>query len=192
MKAIEQILSFVMEIEKLKAVLRKTKPVGLDRYENSAEHSWHICLTALMLKDYANEPVDIDRVIKMLLIHDIGEIDTGDTIIYQSETVELKTQELAGLKRVFAMLPDNHGEEYIALWQEFEAGESIEARFAKAIDRVPPILHNLNREGESWKKHGISKEQVFSVNQRIAKGSEALWEVISNELYKAIDQGHLK
>ncbi len=191
MQEIEQILNFVVEIEKLKGVLRKTRPVGLDRYENSAEHSWHICLTALMLKDYANETVDINRVIKMLLIHDIGEIDAGDTIIYQSEAAELKAQEAQGFERIFAMLPNESGAEFVQLWHEFEAGESADACFAKAIDRVPPILHNLHREGESWKKHGISKEQVFGVNQRIALGSEALWSVVSKKLEKAAEEGYL-
>ena len=105
MKEIEQVLDFIVEIEKLKNVHRKTRPVGLERYENSAEHSWHVCLSALMLKDFANQPVDIDRVIKMLLIHDLGEIDAGDTIIYAGETAELKAIEAAGLQRVIEMLP---------------------------------------------------------------------------------------
>jgi putative hydrolase of HD superfamily len=192
MKAIEDILSFVVEIEKLKAVQRKTMPVGLDRYENSAEHSWHICMTALMLKDYANEPVNIDRVIKMLLIHDIGEIDVGDTIIYESETQALKQQELEAIKRIFGLLPDNMAEEFVALWQEFEVGETADASFAKAIDRVPPVLHNLHGDGHSWKKHGITKEQVFGLNKRMAKGSEALWSVMKQKLEEGVEQGILK
>lgn len=192
MQQIEQILSFVVEIEQLKNVLRKTKPVGLSRYENSAEHSWHICLTALMFKDYANEPVDIDRVIKMLLIHDIGEIDVGDTIIYQSETAELKAKELAAITRIFELLPPGMAQTYIDLWTEFEAGETADASFAKAIDRVPPLLHNLHGDGHSWKAHGISQAQVFSLNQRIAKGSNALWEVLSKKLDQAVDEGVLR
>ncbi len=187
MAAIESTLSFIIEIEKLKAVLRKTKPVGLSRYENSAEHSWHVCISALMLKDFANEPVDIDRVIKMLLIHDLGEIDAGDTIIYNSETDALKNEEAEGVKRIFSMLPDNLGNQFIDLWYEFEAGETNDARFAKAIDRVPPLLHNLHGGGHSWKKHNITKEQIFSVNERIKLGSEALWSVLSNQLNEAID-----
>ena len=117
MQAIEDILNFVVEIEKLKAIQRKTKPVGLDRYENSAEHSWHICLTALMLKDYANEPVNIDRVIKMLLIHDIGEIDVGDTIIYKSETQALKQQSF-DLCFTDMRLPDGNGLDIVRLIQK--------------------------------------------------------------------------
>ena len=190
--AIRQILDFIVEIEKLKGVIRKTRPVGLDRYENSAEHSWHVCLSALMLKDYANDDVDIDRVIKMLLIHDLGEIDAGDTIIYASETQAIKDEEEAGIKRVLNILPDDKADEYLMLWQEFEAGETIDSKYAKAIARVPTLLHNLHGDGHSWSKHNISKEQVFSVNKRIAKGSEKLWEVLEQELEDAVESGILK
>lgn len=192
MQEIEQILSFMVEIEKLKDVQRKTKPVGLARYENSAEHSWHVCLSALMLHKYANEPVDINRVIKMLLIHDLGEIDAGDTIIYASETPENKAFEQAGIERVFALLPAGEAEPYLTLWTEFEAGETSDAKFAKAIDRVPPLLHNLHGEGHSWKDNQVAKEKVFSVNSRIAQGSAALWEVMSAKLDTAVKQGLLR
>jgi putative hydrolase of HD superfamily len=144
-----------------------------------------------MLKDYANENIDIDRVIKMLLIHDLGEIDAGDTIIYESETPAIKVKELAGIKRILAVLPESKGEEYLALWLEFESGETADSIYAKAIDRVPPLLHNLYGNGHSWNKHGIQKEQVFTVNQRIANGSEDLWEVMKIELEKAVEKGIL-
>ncbi len=193
MKEITQILDFIVEIEKLKSVIRNTRPVGLERYENSAEHSWHVCLSALMLKDYANEPVDINRVIKMLLIHDLGEIDAGDTIIYASETTENKQNEEAGLKRVFDLLPDGLGEEYLSLWHEFEAGETAESKYAKAIDRVPPILHNLQGNGHSWKKHNIPKEKVFSLNgHRISDGSQQLWDTLEVKLQQGVIDGLLK
>ena len=192
LKEIQQTLNFIVEIEKLKDVYRKTRPVGLDRYENSAEHSWHVCLSALMLKDHANEEIDIDRVIKMLLIHDLGEIDAGDTIIYESEAQAVKDEEEAGIRRILGILPANKSEEYIALWLEFEAGETSDSKYAKAIDRVPPILHNLHGDGHSWKKYSISKEKVFSVNKRIAKGSEALWEVLEQGLEDAVERGILK
>lgn len=189
---IEQTLSFIVEIEKLKDVYRKTRPVGLDRYENSAEHSWHVCLSALMLKDYANEPIDIDRVIKMLLIHDLGEIDAGDTIIYASETQALKDEEAEGVRRILGLLPDGKLDEYMALWFEFEAGETADSKFAKAIDRVPPLLHNLHGEGHSWKTHKVPKEKVFALNSRIGEGSQALWEVIEKQLEGAVSSGLLK
>lgn len=193
MEKIIQILDFMVEIEKLKSVIRKTRPVGLQRYENSAEHSWHVCLSALMLKDYANEKIDINRVIKMLLIHDLGEIDAGDTIIYASETVENKQEEEAGVKRLLSILPEGQGDEYLVLWREFEAGETADSQYAKAIDRVPPLLHNINGDGHSWKTHSVPKEKVFDLNgKRISAGSHQLWEVIELKLQQAAVDGLLK
>jgi putative hydrolases of HD superfamily len=192
MNPIESILNFIVEIEKLKDVQRKTRPVGLDRFENSAEHSWHVCLCALMLKDYANEPVDIDRVIKMLLIHDLGEIDAGDTIVYDSDSSEVKDKESAGISRVLNLLPEEESAQYLSLWHEFESGDSADSRYAKAIDRVPPLLHNLHGNGHSWKAHQISKQQVFDINSRIALGSSALWAILNTRLEQAVDDGLLK
>ncbi|AQS37817.1 putative HD superfamily hydrolase [Shewanella psychrophila] len=189
---IEKVLSFIVEIEKLKDVKRKTRPVGLDRYENSAEHSWHVCISALMLKEFADKPINIDRVIKMLLIHDLGEIDAGDTIIYQSETQEMKQKEAAGLKRILDILPEGQADTYMDLWYEFELGETADASFAKAIDRVPPLLHNLHGEGHSWRDNNVPKEKVFSVNRRIAKGSEGLWSSLENKLSGAVETGLIK
>ncbi|MEJ2405303.1 MAG: HD domain-containing protein [Candidatus Thiodiazotropha sp.] len=192
MEDIEKILSFIVEIEKLKDVHRKTKPVGLQRFENSAEHSWHVCLTALMLKDFANDEIDINRVIKMLLIHDLGEIDAGDTIIYSSETDEIKAEEAAGISRLLNILPDGMENEFLDLWHEFESGETANSRFAKAIDRVPPLLHNIHGGGHSWKKHEITKDKVFSINQRIEAGSKELWVVMRSKLEEAVDNGILE
>lgn len=192
MESIEKVLNFIVEIEKLKDVHRKTRPVGLERYENSAEHSWHVCLSALMLRDYANDEIDIDRVIKMLLIHDLGEIDAGDTIIYHSETQQLKDKEAAGVKRILNLLPEGKAEEYMSLWYEFEAGESPDSKYAKAIDRVPPLLHNLYGNGHSWRDNNVPKEKVFSLNSRIANGSEKLWSVLEGKLENAVESGLLK
>lgn len=192
MSPIENILSFIVEIEKLKGVLRKTKPVGLERYENSAEHSWHVCISALMLKDYANDEINIDRVIKMLLIHDLCEIDAGDTIIYASETKAVKKEEYAGLKRILNLLPSDIAPEYEALWLEFEAGDSSDSIYAKAIDRVPPILHNLHGNAHSWRDNNISENMIMDVNSRIAKGSSELWATIRAQLEIAFDSGILK
>lgn len=192
LKEIEQILNFIIEIEKLKDVHRKTRPVGMDRYENSAEHSWHVCLSALMLKDYANEAIDINRVMKMLLIHDLGEIDAGDTIIYDSESEELKNKEAEGVKRILKLLPSKTSEEYINLWHEFEAGKTTESIYAKAIDRIPPLLHNLYGDGHSWNEHNIPKEKVFAINSRINNGCSEVWKIIETKLNEAFDQGILK
>ncbi|QUM81258.1 HD domain-containing protein [Moritella sp. 5] len=189
---IEKVLNFIVEIEKLKGVLRKTQPVGLDRYENSAEHSWHVCISALMLKDYADDEINIDRVIKMLLLHDLGEIDAGDTIVYAAETAENKANEASGINRLLNILPAEQAKDYIELWHEFELGVTADSVYAKAIDRVPPLLHNIHGEGHSWKAHNISKEQVFSVNSRIGKGSKQLWTSLEQKLEKAVSQGLLK
>ncbi len=192
MKKIENILKFIIEIEKLKDVHRKTKPVGLDRYENSAEHSWHVCLSALMLKSYANEKINIDRVIKMLLIHDLGEIDVGDTIVYASETKEQKNKEAAGVSRVLSFLSESDQKDYMALWFEFESGGTPDSKFAKAIDRIPPLFHNLHSNGHTWKKNNITKEKVFSLNSRINDGSQELWKSIKSKLEDAVSNGILK
>jgi len=192
METIENVIQFIIEIEKLKDVHRKSKPVGLDRYENSAEHSWHVCLSALMLKDYANEDINIDRVIKMLLIHDLGEIDAGDTVVYSSETKENKKKEAAGVERVLSFLSKSKRKEYMDLWYEFESGESPDSKYARAIDRVPPLLHNMHSEGHTWKKNNISKEQVFALNSRINEGSTELWKSIKSKLESAVVNGILK
>lgn len=192
LKEVTQILDFMVEIEKLKGVLRKSRPVGLKRHENSGEHSWHVCVSALMLKDYADEAINIDRVIRMLLIHDLGEIDAGDKIVYESETTEQKNKEWNGVKRVLDMLPNQQGEEYLALWEEFELGESADAKYAKAIDRIPPLLHNINDDGYGWKKHNIPKEKVLNFNQqRISAGGEKIWEGVEAKLQQAIVDGIL-
>ncbi len=192
MNQIEQTLHFIVEVEKLKNILRKTKPVGLDRYENSAEHSWHVCLSALMLKDYADEEINIDRVIKMLLIHDLGEIDAGDMIVYASESKQVKAEEFEGIKRVFNLLPKQQADEYIDLWLEFETGETADANYAKAIDRIPPLLHNIHGNGHSWKEHQVPKEKVFELNKRhINHGSHQLWDIIEQKLEQAVDDGLL-
>lgn len=192
MSSIENVLDFIVEIEKLKGVLRKTKPVGLDRYENSAEHSWHVCISALMLKDYANEEINIDRVIKMLLIHDLCEIDAGDTIVYSSGSDAVKKKEFEGLKRVMNILPPVAAQEYEELWLEFEAGETSDSIYAKAIDRVPPILHNLYGGGHSWRENNITESQIMNVNSRIGKGSSELWSSISVKLNEAFERGILR
>ncbi|MGL1891583.1 MAG: HD domain-containing protein [Spirochaetaceae bacterium] len=192
MEEIDRVLNFIVEIEKLKNVLRKSKPVGCNRFENSAEHSWHVCLSALMLKDYANEDINIDRVIKMLLIHDLGEIDSGDKIIYESETLDNKEVEANGVKRLLNMLPEGMADIYVPLWYEFEEGKTIDSKYAKAIDRVPPLFHNLLGNGHTWKEHNISKTQVYTLNERISLGSKKLWEVIKVKLDLGVKQGLLK
>lgn len=188
---ITQVLTFITEIEALKNVLRKSRPVGLQRYENSAEHSWHVCLTALLLKDYANEPVNIDRVIRMMLVHDLGEIDAGDTLVYAGETPEIKAKEKAGVARLLGLLPAVQAAELQALWDEFDAGISSDARYARAIDRIPPLLQNLHGDGHSWRQNAILPERILGLNARIGEGSEAVWNVIRARLEQAFAEGIL-
>lgn len=190
-KEIEKIFAFIVEIDKLKNILRKTRPVGLDRYENSAEHSWHVCLAALMLKDYSNETIDIDRVIRMLLIHDLGEVDTGDTIVFQDAQEEIKSKESDCIHRIFGLLPSDKTDEFVALWKEFEFGETADAKFARAIDRITPVLHNLHGNLHSWKENNIPVEKVIQVNSSIKHGSEMLWEIIESKLNKVATSGAL-
>ncbi len=192
MNQVTQILDFMVEIEKLKGVLRKSRPVGFERYENSAEHSWHVCISALMLKDFADQPINIDRVIKMLLLHDLGEIDAGDKIVYAADNQEQKSKEWQCVQRLFAMLPEHQRQDFLVLWEEFENGDTPDAKFAKAIDRIPPLLHNINDNGHGWKKHNISKEQVLELNsQRITAGGEKIWAAVAAKLEQAIAEGIL-
>jgi putative hydrolase of HD superfamily len=187
----QQIVDFILELEKLKGVTRKTRPLGLDRYENSAEHSWQIALLAASLAQYAETEVDIDRVIGMLLVHDIGEIDTGDTMIYVEEGwVERKAAELVAARRIFGLLPEPQGAKFLALWLEFETAETPEARFAHAVDRAMPVLLNLASEGQSWRENGISHERVVRrVGPPIKAGCPALWDYLEARLEDVRERG---
>ena len=180
----QQIVDFVLELDKLKAVTRKTRPLSLDRYENPAEHSWQIAMLAASLVPHAAEPIDIDRVIRMLLVHDIGEIDTGDTIAYAiGGWTERKAAELAAVTRIFGLLPEKQRDGYLALWREFEAGETAESKFANAADRAMPVLLNLANNGQSWRENGITYERVVArVSAQIRSGCPALWDYLEVRL----------
>jgi putative hydrolase of HD superfamily len=184
-------IDFVMELDRLKAVTRKVKPTGLDRYENSAEHSWQIALLAAALAPLADAPVDVDRVIRMLLVHDIGEIDTGDTIVFaEGGWEERKAAEQAAVTRIFGHLPDGGGDPFLELWREFEAAETPEGRFANAVDRAMPALLNLANEGQSWRENGISYARVIArIGPPIEAGCPALWAYMVPRLAEARDKG---
>src|SRR5215831_11102648 len=187
----QQIVDFILELDKLKGVTRKIKPLGLDRYENSAEHSWQLAILAISLQDYAESPIDIDRVIRMLLVHDVGEIDTGDTIAFAEGGWEnRKAAELAAVRRIFGILPDNQGEGFVALWQEFENSETPESLFANAVDRAMPVLLNLANNGQSWRENGISYERVVRrIAPPIKRGCPALWRYLEVRLEEARHKG---
>ena len=180
----QQVVDFVLELDKLKGVTRKTRPLGLQRYENSAEHSWQIALLAAAMAEHAETPLDVDRVIGMLLVHDIGEIDAGDTMVYaEGGWAELKAAEAAAVERIFGMLPAAQGARFLALWREFEAGETPEARFAHAADRAMPVLLNLANGGQSWRENGITYERVVGrVGPPIRAGCPALWAYLEQRL----------
>lgn len=180
-------VEFILEVDKLKTVLRKTKAAHVDRYENSAEHSWQIALFALNLREYAKEPVDIDKVIRMLLIHDLGEIDTGDTIVYaEGDAAEREVEELAAIRRILGLLPQPQADELLALWQEFEARRTPEARYARAVDRLMPIVLNLRSGGQSWRENGVRKQQVLDMAVgKIDDGCPAVASWLRQELDRA-------
>jgi putative hydrolase of HD superfamily len=185
------VIDFVLELEKLKSVTRKVRPRALSRYENSAEHSWQIALFAFALLPYAPEPVDINRVVMMLLVHDVGEIDTGDTLAFvEGGWEQRKLDERAAVGRIFGMLPDSEASPLLALWEEFEGGTTAEAKFANAIDRAMPVLLNLENEGQSWRENGISYERVVRrVRSQIETGCPALWCYLESRLRQAAASG---
>lgn len=187
----QQIVDFILEIDKLKGVTRKVKPLGLERYENSAEHSWQLALMASSLSHLAGDPVNLDHVIRMLLVHDIGEIDTGDTMAFvEGGWQERKRDELAAVTRIFTLLPEPRASEFLSLWQEFEAGETAESRFANAVDRAMPVLLNLNNNGQSWIENGITHERVVKrVRAQIEAGCPSLWSYLEPRLQAAFDAG---
>lgn len=187
----QPIVDFILELEKLKGVTRKTRPLGLDRYENSAEHSWQIALLAASLAPFAAGEIDVDRVIAMLLVHDIGEIDTGDTMVFvEGGWTERKAAERAAVERIFGLLPSVQAERFLALWREFEEVATAEARFANAVDRAMPVLLNLANDGQSWRENGISYERVVSrVAPPIQAGCPALWDYLEPRLEEARRQG---
>jgi putative hydrolase of HD superfamily len=187
----QQIIDFILEMEKLKGATRKTRPLGLDRYENSAEHSWQLALFAISLGRFAESPVDMNRVVRMLLVHDIGEIDTGDTIVFAEDGwADRKAAEQAAVKRIFGLLTEDQAAEFLSLWQEFEQAETAEALFAHAVDRAMPVLLNLANEGQSWRENGISYERVVHrIEPPIKAGCPELWNYLAVRLEEARNKG---
>jgi putative hydrolase of HD superfamily len=189
----ERQIQFILEIDKLKTVLRRTYLIHEDRSENTAEHSWHLAIMAILLAEHANEPVNVPRVVKMVLIHDIVEIDAGDTYFYDTTAALDKSQrEQAAADRLFGILPPDQGNELRELWEEFEACETADARFALALDRFMPQLHNYHTHGRSWTEHGITAERVLERNASMAEGSARLWECARSLLDDAVAKGFLQ
>jgi putative hydrolase of HD superfamily len=187
MSGILRKIDFILELEKLKGILRKTRPVGLDRYENSAEHSWQTSLTALVLLDEAPTDIDALKVLKMLLIHDVVEIDAGDVFVYDTAArLAVAQQEAEAAKRIFGMLDSPLGDELLSLWHEFEDRETAESKFAKAVDRINPVLQNLSSQGQSWVENSISRERVLAMNSEIQAASPELWSVLEKRINESL------
>ncbi len=172
-------LAFLREIDRLKTVIRQSPILDRSRRENSAEHSWHLAMYALILEDHAGEGVDVSRVIEMLLLHDIVEVDVGDNPIHLSSANSAQSElETVAAVRLFGMIPGQQGMDLLALWQEFEAAETLDARFAKALDRAQPLLANVATGGGTWSESGVSLDQVLHrYGPAIAAGSPTLWAV---------------
>ncbi|EMN7215403.1 HD domain-containing protein [Vibrio vulnificus] len=194
MERLNKQLALLMELDKLKSVLRRTRVKSADkRLENSAEHSWHVALMALLMEEHANEPVNIGRVVKMLLLHDVVEIDAGDTFVYDAVASEQQAEkELAAAQRLFGMLPADQGEDLLQLWLEFEAAQTADAKFGKALDRIIPMLLNYHNHGQSWQEHGVTRQQALTVNQKIDLGSHVLWDKAQEIIEQATQNGWLK
>jgi putative hydrolases of HD superfamily len=186
-------LTFLLEIDRLKRILRRTSIVGGDRRENSAEHSWHLAVMAMALAEYANEPINLLHTIKLLLVHDIVEIDAGDTFAYDVQAnLDKEAREQAAADRIFGLLPDDQRDELRALWEEFDARESPEARFANALDRMMPSLQNYQNGGGTWRAAGVDREAVYRRLQPIEDGSQTLWDYVETMLDDAFVRGLIR
>ncbi|SFT98685.1 putative hydrolases of HD superfamily [Algoriphagus locisalis] len=188
-----QQVAFIKEIDKLKYIQRKTRLFKSDRQENDAEHSWHLAMMTIVLAEHSDKPIDVLKVVKMVLIHDIVEIDAGDTFIYDSTKNHTNTEEeLLAAKRIFGLLPKEQAEEFIAVWEEFEAGETDEAKFAKAMDRFEPLLQNTSNNGGTWAEYDVPYQQVYDKKKAIREGSTAIWNYAENLINESLEKGILK
>jgi len=192
MSRLAQQIAFLLEIDQLKEIRRQNYTIRGRRQETDAEHAWHVTIMAVLLAEHANTPVDLLRVVKMLLIHDLVEIDAGDTFAY--DTAGAATQharEARAADRIYPLLPADQAAEYRALWDEFEARTTAEAKYAHAMDRVLPIFLNNATEGAAWKKHGVTADRVLSRNRHAAEGCAALWAEAEREIARAVAAGNL-
>lgn len=187
-----QQIQFIIEIDKLKGILRQTLLTDASRQENSAEHSWHIALMAVLLAEYAPQPIDVLRVMKMLLIHDLVEIDAGDTFCYDTAAHHDKAaREEAAAQRLFGVLPDDQRDDLRSLWDEFEARNTPDAQFAAALDRIQPFLHNQQTEGGTWRLHGIRRSQVMQRMAPVKDGIPDLWDWLEAAIDGCVEEGWL-
>lgn len=185
-------IDFIKEIDKVKYIQRKTKLFNSNRNENDAEHSWHLAMMAIVLAQHSNEPIDILKVIKMVLIHDIVEIDAGDTFIYDTQKSHSNTdEERVAANRIFGLLPEKQAKELIEIWEEFEAGQTKEAKFAKAMDRLEPLLQNTSNNGGTWNEFGVKYHTVYEKKKVIKNGSDTIWNYAENLINESVKKGIL-
>ena len=192
MERLEKQMEFILEVDKVKKIVRQTYLSDASRKENDAEHSWHLALMAVLLKEYSNEEVDLAKVIPMVLIHDLVEIDAGDTYAYDEAGAKTKRErETKAADRIFGLLPSNQGTWLRELWEEFEAYETAEAKFAHVLDNAQPLLLNDASNGRSWAEHGVHKSQIYKRNEHTAEGSREIWEYMQQLIDKHIQLGHV-
>lgn len=186
-------VAFIKEIDKLKYIQRKTKLFNSDRHENDAEHSWHLAMMTIILAEHSDKPIDVLKVVKMVLIHDIVEIDAGDTFIYDTVKNHTNTdEELLAAQRIFGLLPFAQAEEFIAIWQEFEDGITDEAKFAKTMDRFEPLLQNTSNNGGTWAEFDVPYQKVYDKKVAIKDGSAKIWNYAENLINESVEKGILK
>lgn len=186
-------VDFIKEIDKLKYIQRKTRLFNSDRHENDAEHSWHLAMMTIVLAEHSDVPVDVLKVLKMVLIHDIVEIDAGDTFIYDTQKNHTNTnEELVAAKRIFGLLPEKQADEFIAIWEEFEEGTTNEAKFARAMDRFEPLLQNTSNDGGTWVEFDVNYQKVYDKKKAIKNGSTTIWNYAEDLINQSVDKGILK
>lgn len=193
MTRLEQQLAFSCELDKLKNVLRQSLLMDASRRENSAEHSWHLATLAVLLVEHAAEPIDLLRVLKMLLVHDVVEIDAGDTFAY--DTVNAATQherEQRAAERLFGLLPEEQGSKLLTLWEEFELRETPESKYANALDRLQPLMQNFYSGGKSWKAHNVRREQVIARMEPVRTGIPSAWPTVMKIIEDACAAGFVR
>lgn len=192
MDRLDKQIDFVLEVDKVKNILRQTHITGYQRQENDAEHSWHMALMIYLLKEYANREFDVAKAMMMALIHDVVEIDAGDTYAYDPEMLKSKDErEQKAAERIFGMLPDDQQKEFYDLFYEFEKGETMEAKFVKAMDNFQPLLLNNYNNGNDWKRFNIKKSQVVKRQSTSRPGSEKIWQVTEKIIEQNTQKGNL-
>ncbi|MBK9510518.1 MAG: HD domain-containing protein [Cytophagaceae bacterium] len=185
-------IDFIREIDKIKYIQRRTRLFNSDRHENDAEHSWHLAMMAIILAGHSNAAIDVLKVVKMVLIHDIVEIDAGDTFIYDTQKNHTNTEEeLEAAKRIFGLLPADQAKELIEIWQEFEEGQTAEAKFAKSMDRLEPLLQNTSNNGGTWAEYNVDYQKVYDKKKVINEGSSSIWHFAENLLNESVENGIL-